>query len=148
MPTAGQIGKIICHAPRQTVAQAIERVRHWTKSGLLITAGAAHPGSGKRRTYAETAVGEALLLNAMAELGIPTDRARPVLDRARAVIPDIFRKVRAGADRILLICPMPDGDPYITVLQPGVLAALPKQPAALMVSMGAAVRQAIELENS
>jgi hypothetical protein len=47
-----------------------ERVRHWTREGLLNVDGELNPGTGRNREYPESELGKARVLNALAELGI------------------------------------------------------------------------------
>ena len=46
-------------------AAFIERVRYWTREGLLETVGEHHPGTGRHRRYDELALEDALALNAL-----------------------------------------------------------------------------------
>jgi DNA-binding transcriptional MerR regulator len=47
-----------------------ERVRHWTREGLLELTGETHPGTGRKRLYGVNALFEAAILNELADLGI------------------------------------------------------------------------------
>jgi hypothetical protein len=53
----------------------INRLRNWTKEGLLQFLGDKHPGTGKSRLYPEYAVIDALVLSALTAIGIPAVRA-------------------------------------------------------------------------
>ncbi len=54
-----------------------DRIRNWTKDGLLEPLGEKHPGTGRSRTYPEKALIEALvLLELMDCLGIQPVKAR------------------------------------------------------------------------
>jgi hypothetical protein len=52
----------------------INRLRNWTKEGLLQFLGDKHPGTGKSRLYPERAVVDALVLSALTAMGIPAVR--------------------------------------------------------------------------
>ena len=47
-----------------------ERVRHWTREGLLSPAGDKNPGTGRARLYDESAVRKARVLNSLTECGV------------------------------------------------------------------------------
>jgi DNA-binding transcriptional MerR regulator len=49
-----------------------ERLRYWTREGLLIPISERYPGIGKRRRYADSAVEHALILNQMMDIGLST----------------------------------------------------------------------------
>ena len=49
---------------------AVERVSHWTREGLLRPYGDEHPGTGRKREYAEDEMKKARLLNALADFGV------------------------------------------------------------------------------
>src|ERR1022692_3080467 len=49
----------------------VNRLRTWTKEGLLQFSGDKHPGTGKARVYPEYAVSDALVLSARTAIGIP-----------------------------------------------------------------------------
>jgi hypothetical protein len=53
----------------------VNRLRNWTKEGLLQFVGDKHPGTGKTRFYPEYAVIDALVLSALTAIGIPAVRA-------------------------------------------------------------------------
>jgi hypothetical protein len=53
----------------------VNRLRNWTKEGLLEFSGDKHPGSGKTRLYPKHAVIDALVLSALTAIGIPAVRA-------------------------------------------------------------------------
>jgi DNA-binding transcriptional MerR regulator len=54
----------------------IERLRHWTTEGLLVPIGDRNPGSGKPRTYADSAVFDAAILNTLADVGFHIGKQR------------------------------------------------------------------------
>lgn len=63
--------------PGETLQTAIDRVRNWTKEGLLSLAGEKNPGTGRARRYSRDALLEASLLNILNDIGIPAARAAP-----------------------------------------------------------------------
>jgi hypothetical protein len=54
----------------------LDKVINWTEMGLLAPRGKKRPGTGRYRLYPETAVIDALILSALAAVGIPAVRSR------------------------------------------------------------------------
>jgi hypothetical protein len=52
------------------IASSVERVRHWTREGLLELVGDRNPGTGRKRLYDEQALTTARILNALASFGV------------------------------------------------------------------------------
>jgi hypothetical protein len=50
-----------------TEAQLVERIRAWTKEGLLVPVGEKNPGTGRHRRYPHSAVPEAMLLKVLSD---------------------------------------------------------------------------------
>ncbi len=68
--TAKELARRICRSERD-IGTVLERVRHWTKSGLLHPV-ERRPGKGNSRLFDESALAEAAVLNALAGIsGIP-----------------------------------------------------------------------------
>lgn len=57
--------------PGEDQASVVDRLRNWTKEGLLRPVGDKNPGTGRPRRYPEEAVIDALVLSTLTELGIP-----------------------------------------------------------------------------
>jgi len=47
-----------------------ERVRHWTREGLVSPAGNSHPGIGRKRLYDESSLPKARMLNSLTKCGV------------------------------------------------------------------------------
>ena len=62
------------HATAADRAMTIERLRYWTREGLLATAGDQNPGTGRRRLYDDAVIYDAAVLNALARQGIQVGR--------------------------------------------------------------------------
>jgi multisubunit Na+/H+ antiporter MnhE subunit len=63
--------------PSEPIENAIERVKHWTRIGLLHPVGSQNPGSGRHRSYSTAAVLEAIFLNMLTEaVGMTAVRSR------------------------------------------------------------------------
>jgi DNA-binding transcriptional MerR regulator len=50
--------------------KVFERIRHWTRERLLVTAQGMHPGTGYKRLYDPSVVQTARVLNLLTELGV------------------------------------------------------------------------------
>jgi DNA-binding transcriptional MerR regulator len=71
----------------------IERLHYWTRERLLLPLGKRHPGTGKRRVYAESAVQHARFLNAMTEARVSIEdqqRAMKVIREREQQTPDLW----------------------------------------------------------
>jgi hypothetical protein len=76
--TAKDIAERIARSD-DAVQPAFERIRHWTREGLLLPHGEENPGTGRKREYAESEVGKARLLNALANFGITIKTMKVIL---------------------------------------------------------------------
>jgi DNA-binding transcriptional MerR regulator len=67
--------------PGEDAQGILERIRHWTREGLLVPLRAAlHPGTGTYRVYDEDTVYRAAVLNALANEGATVRHLRMVVD--------------------------------------------------------------------
>jgi hypothetical protein len=95
----------------------INRLRNWTKEGLLQFLGDKHPGTGKSRLYPEYAVIDALVLSALTATGIPAVRAgnatpyTTVLHFGRLAHQE-FAKREAAGETIFLVVFGAEGSVY------------------------------------
>ena len=71
--TVRDIAKLI-RRDDEDLEVVINRLRNWTKEGLLRFVGKKHPGTGKTRLYPPRAVIDALVLSALTAMGIPAVR--------------------------------------------------------------------------
>jgi DNA-binding transcriptional MerR regulator len=62
------------------VQPLFERIRHWTREGLLSPAGEKNPGTGRARLYDDDAVRKARVLNSLTECGFTVRHLRAVID--------------------------------------------------------------------
>jgi hypothetical protein len=60
-------GRIWRPGDNMTEAQLVERIRAWTKEGLLVPVGEKNPGTGRHRRYPYSAVPEAMLLKVLSD---------------------------------------------------------------------------------
>jgi DNA-binding transcriptional MerR regulator len=79
--TVSQIARQVASTPERRVA-VMERIRHWTREGLIAPVGEKNPGTGRHRRYDENAVAAIAVLNAVASLGIQVAVLRQVLSVA------------------------------------------------------------------
>ena len=55
-------------------AALVERLRHWTREGLLVPMGDRNPGTGRHRVYEDSTAFDAAILNALADQGFQVGR--------------------------------------------------------------------------
>ena len=53
--------------PGEELRTAVDRVRNWTKEGLIKPVGDIHPGTGRKKRYPEKAAIRAMILQAIAD---------------------------------------------------------------------------------
>lgn len=75
---AGIVAKL--NAEAAAVQPLFERIRHWTREGLLSPAGEKNPGTGRARLYDESAFRKAKVLNSLTECGFTVRHLRSVID--------------------------------------------------------------------
>jgi hypothetical protein len=64
-----------------TKPQVIDRLRNWTKEGLLVPLGDKNPGTGRHRYYPYTALADVLLLTVLTDaIGLQAVKARAFSD--------------------------------------------------------------------
>jgi hypothetical protein len=64
----------------------VERIAHWTRERLLTPIGRQNPGTGRHRRYADAAVIDVMVLDAMANEGVPIETMRLVIFMVREQI--------------------------------------------------------------
>ena len=62
----------------------IERVHYWTRERLISPVGKRNPGTGRHRVYPGSVIQDAVVLNAMADAGIPIAAQRLIMGTVRA----------------------------------------------------------------
>jgi DNA-binding transcriptional MerR regulator len=75
---AARVAKL--NAEAAAVQPLFERIRHWTREGLLSPAGEKNPGTGRARLYDEAAFRKAKVLNSLTECGFTVRHLRAVID--------------------------------------------------------------------
>ena len=86
--TVGQIVEQLGPVAPDAAAMS-ERIRHWTREGLLIPVNQYHAGTGRHRRYSPHATYEAAILNALATAGlqlVSRPYIQPALSQARAAL--------------------------------------------------------------
>ena len=77
--SVNELAEQVRRGPDEDVRIAADRVRSWTREGLLTTVGEKNPGTGKSRQYHRKALVEAALLQALTEtMRISVANIRPV----------------------------------------------------------------------
>jgi hypothetical protein len=84
--------------PGEPLDAVVDRLRNWTKEGLLQAVGEKNPGTGRRRQYTETAVVDALVLSALTELGIPAVRVGRIRGEGKTLL-QLARRAAAEAEQ-------------------------------------------------
>jgi DNA-binding transcriptional MerR regulator len=72
------------------VEGTIQRIRHWTREGLMLPVDVMHEGPGKHRQYAADAVYDAAVLQVMTNAGLSVNSVRHLVEalkRIRSQIP-------------------------------------------------------------
>ncbi len=95
--------------PDANKAAIIERLRHWTREGLLIPLGEKNPGTGRARTYADESLIDAAVLNILADMGLRVGFLRNVLALVWQGTKDMKAQRRGSKDQYLEIDYFPDG---------------------------------------
>lgn len=71
----------------ESLQAAVDRLRNWTKEGLLSTEGEKHPGTGRPRKYSRDALLEAALLEILTgNIGMSAARAGPSLKAIKKLL--------------------------------------------------------------
>jgi hypothetical protein len=72
--------------PHEDMRAAGDRIRNWTREGLLIPEGEKNPGTGKVRRYPAAALMEAAFLQVITDCtGVAAVAARDLLEEAKAI---------------------------------------------------------------
>jgi hypothetical protein len=92
----------------EDLGTVIDRLKNWTKEGLLDTDSEKNPGTGRKRRYPEAAIIDALVLNTLTQLGIPAVRASQygtgtVLQLARYAVDQAPKRCKRGEAVYLVI---------------------------------------------
>jgi hypothetical protein len=80
--------------PHEDMRAAGDRIRNWTREGLLSPVGEKHPGTGKVRRYPQSVLMDAAFLQVMTDCtGVAAVAAGDLLSEARAIF---GRATKAG----------------------------------------------------
>ena len=105
--TVRELAEVV-RRPDEEITAVVDRLRNWTKEGLLTHLGPKNPGTGRHRKYSQAGLIEAAVLTALAEVGLPAVRgaairgttkgglAMTALKLARHAFQDIDDKYRNG----------------------------------------------------
>jgi DNA-binding transcriptional MerR regulator len=107
--TVSEIARRLARPERQTTLR--ERIRHWTREGLVHPIGEKNPGTGRHRLYEESVLVDVAILNALAGLGVQVRNLSAVLDRANELIEEHAKQeFKEGAKIYLVISYAPEFD--------------------------------------
>jgi DNA-binding transcriptional MerR regulator len=87
----------------------IERVHYWTRERLLSPLGKRNPGTGRHRVYDDSALEDALILDTLAEMGLPIGVQENALKLARSERATWREKAQRGVNLFLEIAMLPGG---------------------------------------
>jgi hypothetical protein len=87
--------------PGEALQVAVDRLRNWTREGLIKPVGAKHPGKGRAKQYPRKAIFEAALLQVLIDCtGIGAINAGPLLDAAKKLL---GATVKEGFENSILV---------------------------------------------
>ena len=103
---AGRIWRV---GDNMNEAQLVERIRAWTKEGLLAPVGEKNPGTGRHRRYPYSAVAEAMLLKVLSDaIGrMQAIKARAFGDLLQAAKEELAKNT--GDGKLLVVGLAPEG---------------------------------------
>lgn len=97
--TARDIAKHI-QRPGESLTAAVDRLRNWTKMGIIEPSGEQNPGTGHKKQYSIDALPRAVILQALIDaMGSPALTLSPILDS----LAKGFRRRAEGAKRDLVV---------------------------------------------
>jgi DNA-binding transcriptional MerR regulator len=85
--TVSEIAQLLVDEPERQAA-LVERIRHWTREGLIEPIGVKNPGTGRHREYGTSALVDVAILNALAGIGMQVGQQSVVLKLVRKLIQD------------------------------------------------------------
>jgi hypothetical protein len=90
---------------KEDLARVLNRIRNWTKFGLLTPIGELHPGGGRACQYDEGALLDAMILQELVNAGIPAVSVGPVLEQIKAELPQLFTAAftKREGERLLIL---------------------------------------------
>jgi DNA-binding transcriptional MerR regulator len=97
--TVGQIVDQLAPITPDAAAAMSERIRHWTREGLLLPVNQHHGGTGRHRRYSPDASYEVTVLDALANAGlqlVSRPYIRAALSKVRAVLQEWHQARSAG----------------------------------------------------
>ena len=104
--TVGEIAERLASIAPDT-AGTVQRIRHWTREGMLLPVDRHHAGTGKHRRYAADAIYDAAILHVTTDAGLNISSQRYLVDAltmARFALPK-WKKARSqGQTPRLYLC--------------------------------------------
>jgi DNA-binding transcriptional MerR regulator len=98
--TVGEVARRI-QGPDEDFAVVVDRLRNWTKEGLLKPIGDKNPGTGRARRYSEGSVIDALVLSTLTEaLNIPAVEVAKMRDAEKKTVLQLARMAAERFDEI------------------------------------------------
>ena len=72
--------------PYEDIGTVVDRIRGWADMGLLDVVGDKHPGTGRKRVYAESALIDSLVLTGLTDAGLAAVRVGHFQDEDRRTV--------------------------------------------------------------
>jgi hypothetical protein len=117
--TVSEIAKRI-QEPGEALAVVVERLRNWTKEGLIRPTGKRNPGTGRRRRYPQRAVIDAAILSKLSLFfGIAAPKVvlfDGALDLVAGDVPTVIEHGRKGQTAFLVVGVAYSDDPKNPIL--------------------------------
>jgi DNA-binding transcriptional MerR regulator len=147
MLTVSEIAERLAGRREERLA-LVERIRHWTREGLITPIGEKNPGTGRHREYHEDVLPDVALLNRLARAGIQVSVLRHILNYVHHAKSQTRRRSREDLDYIICIRLGDPGDyAGFSVPTDQEKIAVPKTmcgDAAIMINISEIVRNSIE----
>lgn len=105
--------------PGASKAAIVERLRHWTREGLLVPLGDKNPGTGRSRVYDEGTLLDAAVLDILADMGLRVGFLRAVLALVWQGTKDMAAKKGGPKNMFLEIDYLADGTSFPHLHQGG-----------------------------
>jgi DNA-binding transcriptional MerR regulator len=103
--TVSEIAAMVEDAPERRPT-LVERIRHWTREGLIRPIGVKNPGTGRHREYDEATLLDVSVLNVFANLGLQVFQQTFLLKNIRNMY-DLNKLSVAAKNDIYIIIPEP-----------------------------------------
>jgi DNA-binding transcriptional MerR regulator len=105
--TVSEIAEILEQPGRRV--SLVERIRHWTREGLIRPIGQKNPGTGRHRQYDEFALLDVALLNVLANFGLQVGQQQKVVNQVKELY-DLNKLGLADSEGVHIVIFNPGGE--------------------------------------